>query len=534
MSHTFKFSAIATAALMAACGGGGSGGAADPADPLAAGAPGVPACGWIGKCDQDAPDTPGVPGTPGSAPVISAAPTTEPALEAAKSVLAALDASRAASIPAKGVDMFAMRDGCYLGDGRSKALSIAEWDAEPKAVASQQFAIGSTRGEAQVIAERSITNADGTPRREIDIKYATTFKDGSKNESVEETIISGSSSGSKMADGSTCTTPESKSDWRFFGNRKVVNTFVNTTNEVVDRTTLATGLPVSPAVIHRKYVTLGIQDPAKVATYTIISGPGLTTTVGGIAMTLKLIAPRLLRDAPEFAGKNGNFVNWKDDDNFRVCRTASGFFEFAETANCVLHGATSDRWEVSNPDPVALDTAFGAYGFAAGGVYTIKVYADDGWKTVNGQLGKTPIATYSSTLNNLPFSAAALAPAGGQSLYPARLSSSKTASEVGAAILAKSEYSLNLTWAAPGAMPDSRKFAHSNVYFFEQGRATAGTTFNPASRQTSLEYAGPTATALNATVPAAAAQLITPTYGEYGIQYNNRNGNNVRAVFVWQ
>lgn len=499
---TLKYSAIASAAFLAACGGSSG----DPAAPV------VP-------------------------PVVSVAPSTEPALEAATALLAKSDAVRATAIPATGSAYYGLADGCLLSNGFSKSFLVADFDAEPLAVASRQVEVGSTRSNIKVLADRTVTNADGTSRREIDIKFDETFKDGSKRNATADTvpnttIISGSSSGAKLPDGSNCTTSESKSDWRFYGNRKIVNTFVNATNEIIDRTSLATGLPLTTAVIHRKFVTLGVQDPAKVATYAIISGPGLTTT--GIAISLKLIAPRLLRDAPEFVGKNGNFVNWKDDDNFRVCRSTSGQFEVAETANCVLNGATSDRWEVSNADPVALDTAFAAFGFAAGGVYTVKVYGDDGWKTVNGQLGKTPIATYTPTLDNLPFSAAALAPAGLPSLYPARLTSSKTAAEVATAILSKAAYSLNLTWSAPGALPDGRPVAHTNVYFFEQGRASAGTTFNPASRQTALEFAGATATALNATVPAAAVQLVTPTYAEYGIQYSNRNGNTVRAAYVWQ
>ena len=506
MSHTLKFNAIASAALLAACGGGGSGDPAVPETPVASIPP----------------------------PVVSVAPTTEPALDAAKAFLAKFDALQSTNITT-GAAANSLSDGCYLANGRSKAYLVAEFDIDPLSVAGRQFLIGSTRSAPQVIAERTTTNSDGTTRREIDIRYVVNYKDGSKNDlTLQDTIISGSSASSKMADGSTCATPESMSDWRFFGNRKIVSTFVNATNETIDRTALATGLAITPPKLHRKFVTLGVNDPAKVATYAIISGPGLTTTVGGIAMTLKLVAPRLLRDAPEFAGKNGNFVNWKEDDNFRICRTTSGNFDFAETANCVSQGATSDRWEVSNADPVALDTAFAAYGFAAGGIYTIKVYGDDGWKTVNGQLGKTPIATYASTLEHLPFSAAALAPAGASSLYPALITSSKSAADVATAIRAKAAYSLNLTWSAPLVMPDGRPTAHTNIYFFEQGRASAGTAFNPASRQVGVEIAGATATALNATVPAAAAQLVTPTYAEYGIQYTNRNGNTIRAVYAWQ
>ena len=508
MSHTFKLSAIPFAAFLAAC-GGGSNSVIDAAAPAPTPAP----------------------------VVVSVAPSVEPALEAAKTFLAKYDALLATAIPTPGSAATALNDGCYLANGRSKAYIVADFDADPLAVASRQAGVGTVRSNVKVLADRTVANADGTSRREIDVKYDVAFKDGSKFESPadtvpEETIISGSSAGAKLADGSACATSESKSDWRFFGNRKIVTTFVNATNQFTDRSALATGLPLAPPLLHRKFVTLGVQDPAKLATYATITGPGL---ISSTSLTVKLVSPRLLRDAPEFAGKNGNFVNWKDDDNFRVCRNASGGNAAAEIADCVLNGATEDRWLApDNVNPAALDTAFAVYGFVAGGTYTINLFADDGWKTVNGQLGKTPIATYTSKLENLPFSAAALAPAGSQSLYPSVLTGSKTNAEVGTAILVKSPYSLNLTWSAPGAMPDGRKVAHTNVYFYEQGRASAGTTFNPASRQISIEYPGPTATALNATVPAAAAQLVTPTYAEIGIQYTNRNGNSVRAVYAWQ
>ena len=219
MSHAFKLSTISLAALLAACGGGGS-------DPVTTVAPPAP-------------------------PVASVAPSVEPALDAAKAFLARYDALFATAVPAPGSAAFALNDGCSLADGRSKAYIVADFDADPQAVASRQDVVGSKRSNVTVLADRTAPNADGSSRREIDIKFDITYKDGSKFESPagtvpDQTIVSGSSAGAKLADGSACTTPDSKSDWRFYGNRKLVRTAVSAVNERSDRTVLATGLPLSP------------------------------------------------------------------------------------------------------------------------------------------------------------------------------------------------------------------------------------------------------------------------------------------------
>ena len=67
---------------------------------------------------------------------------------------------------------------------------------------------------------------------------------------------------------------------------------------------LATGLPKVPNVVYSKYIQLGVQDPAKVATYATIEGPGLGIGANfGKPGALKLLSVRLLRDAPDLAGK---------------------------------------------------------------------------------------------------------------------------------------------------------------------------------------------------------------------------------------
>jgi hypothetical protein len=431
----------------------------------------------------------------------------------------------------------ALTDGCSLSDGYSRALAVAEYHADTLRVASRQFDIGSARTNVTVLADRNITTADGTTRREIDVEYVVNYLDGTKNENATQTLISGSSSGSKLTDGSTCATPENKADLRFYGNREIANTFVNASNERLDRVALATGSAVTPQVVYSAYVSLGVRDPAKVVTYATVSGPSLTVSGTTELVTLKLVSPRLLRDAPEFAGKNGNFVDWRDIDSFRVCRTTTSIFAKAEFADCVANGATSNSWGNFNlTDPAALDTAFNAWGFVANGKYTFKLYADDGWKTINGQLGKTPIATYTNILRNLPISTVALAGtvAAPANKFPLVLTTSKSAFDAAAEIKAKTAIASALTWSKPGVMPDGRAVALNTLWSYESGRATTGIANYPASRQFNPSYPLPTAAMATLIVPAAVAQLVTPTYAEATLEYSNRNGNFVRSLNTWQ
>jgi hypothetical protein len=494
-------------ALLAACGGGGDGTTATATPP-----------------------------TP-----TSSGPSQAVALDAAKAFLASYDATLATAIPTTGAAATALTDGCYLNEGQSKAYSIADFDADPKAVASRQLDIGSTRTNVQVVADRTATNADGTTRREIDIQYVVNYKDGTKDEVATETIISGSSSGAKLANGSACTTPDSKTDWRWYGNRRVVNTYVSATNERQQRTALATGVALNPAVTYSKYISLGIADPANVATYATVTGPGLgfaaSGSGNGTVGTLKLLSPRLLRTAPELTGKRGNTVNWLDTDSFRVCsNAAANNYAPADTVDCVANGASGNSWGwYNNTSGTALDTGFATTNIKAGDVYTFNIYNDDGWKTVNGQAGKTPIATYTRTLDALPYSAAVFAGTGPTTDSFARLTTvSKTPAETANAIKNKATMSFDAAWSAPGAMPDGRTAALRQTWVFESGQANATGGAWPASRQIDYSYPGARATSMTGVIPAPVAALVVPTYAEISLQYTNRNGNFVTSLYTFQ
>lgn len=457
-----------------------------------------------------------------------------PALAAAQATADAHSALLATAIPATGAAFLVDSDGCSLGDGRSKDYAVTDFDASPTSVASNQFRVGSVRSNYKVVADRSSTNPDGTGRREIDVTYDITYKDGSKAEGGDmNTLISGSSSGSTMADGSVCTTPENKADFRFFGNRKKVSTFVTATNDRFQRTVLATGLANATPVVYSKYISLGVQDPAKVATYATITGPGLVSASVG---TLKLLAPRLLRTDATLAGKRGNYVDSLDTDSFQICRSATGATVTADLADCAVGGAQSSSWGSFNfADATALDTSFALLGIKAGDVYTVNVYNDDGWKTINGQAGKMPIATYTSTLKNLPLSAAALAGTGTSTDLFARLvTSTKTPAELTTAIRAKTALPLAMSWTLPGTMPDGRALALNYVGTYEEGQANATGAQWPASKKFIGNYPGATATSLSFNFPAPVVALVVPTYAEVIFSYTNQNGNRVRSVSTMQ
>ena len=493
------------------------------------------ACGGGGDDDVTQPPPLAAP-APAPAPAPASTASTEPALPLARALLASYDASLATSIPTSGATANAFNDGCALNNGTSTAQGISEYDADPLRVARRQFEIGSTRSDVTVTTERTITNPDNTVRREIDVKFAVNYADGTKIESATTTLITGSSAGSTLADGSACTTSQDTASVRFLGNKRVANTFVNAWNEKNERFLLASGLENTPPVTYNRYIMLGIRDPAKIATYATISGPGLISAPG-VPASFKLVSPRLLRDDPLFAGKNGNFVDWRDTDTFRVCRTSTGSFAAADVADCVTNGATSPMWgSLNSTDPAAQDAAFDALGVTAGGIYTVNLYSGVGWKTVNGQASETPIASYTTTLENLPMSTVALAGTAAvpANMYPEFLTSSLTSPDIAANLRNKAAFSTDLTWAAPKALIHGKTASLNTLYSFEQGRATAGPAFNPASRQSTVSFPAPTALAATLNVPAPVPALVTPTYFEAALEYSNRNGNFIKAIRAFQ
>jgi hypothetical protein len=459
------------------------------------------------------------------------------ALEHAQAFIGLYSASIATSWPTTSGLGNAFVDACYLDNGNTKASAKAIFDLDPAdSIASNQYQVGSTRTNTTVMADRTVTNADGSTRREIDVNYQVNYTDGTVfvDPSSVTTLISGSSSGSVMQPGVACANPQSGSNWRFLGNRRLIDVQVRSWNYRTLTHSLATGaqIPTAPAsspVNYTKAVQFVTKDRNSFATYVVISGPGLPSS------GIKEVSTRLLRDDPLFAGKSGNYVDWKLYDNFRACRTTTGSVAAADVADCVQSGARSPYVGAFNTTAALADSNFDALGFGVGGTYTYKVYNDEGWKTVNGQSSQTPIATYTSTLRALPYSAVTLAGTGVDSdLYP-RFTSFSSAVDIATAFRTKAAFTTPLSFTALGALPDAAKFGFGDVFAYESGNASSLASFWPQSRQSKSVY--PAAGALSVTnfsVQAPNSVLVTPSFGELGIELSNRKRSWIASYLDFQ
>jgi hypothetical protein len=447
-------------------------------------------------------------------------------------LLASSDALWATAVPGSGATRLSLTDSCYLDDGGTKAYYVSYVDANLADVLKRDaFRIGEKRTNTQVLAVRNLTNPDSSTRQEIDVQYDITYTDGSVVIANPSTLISGSSAGS-------CATPQVSTELRFFGNRQLVQADVRARNQRDERYLISTGAPASPAVRYRRDVQFQIVDPMGNATYVIVSGNGPSAIVNGVQtpFSLKFISPRLLRSAAELVGKNGNYLNWLDDDSFRFCRISSTTdVPVASIADCVGQGATGNNWGINASSPnAAADTSFQNQGWLAGATYTFDVYSDDGWKTVNGHVGRTPIATYYTQLKNLPYSFVEMAGSGVTAdKFPRITFGGMTPVQVRANIVSATPSAMNLAWTAIPALSDSRPFRLFQGYEFFQGPKTGNATGvdYPGYRLQVFNYPGSTATSISALQPTAKlTDMSSKGYEEFTLQYRDRNYGQILSV----
>lgn len=445
-------------------------------------------------------------------------------------LLKATDTLYATRMPATGAERLQYADACYLHEGRSRAWYVNDVDSDVAAYQARDgFAVGRQTGNVQVLAQRLTTNADGSARREIDVQYDVTYPDGSADIGLTQTLISGSSAGTP-----NCSTAQTGSALRYLGNRKLVQVSARGRNIRDERYSLATGAAQSPAVNYRREVRWYIVDPEGRATYVIVNGPGPSAQVNGVGQpfSLKFVSPWVMRSAPEFAGRTGNYLNWQDDDGFRYCNVSGGGVPLASLADCSALGANSDSWGITTATPNA--TADGnhlAQGFVAGGTYVFSVYNDDGWKTVNGHVGRTPIAVYTATLNRLSYSFVEMAGSGTSTdKFPRLKFAGLTLTQVRNDVMSSKPTPLNLSWTSLGSLLDNRAFRLYQLWeFFSGPKAgnSAGTAF-PAYRYLQFRYPGSTASSLNGlAVTARPAELGAKTYNEFNLQYLDRNDSEI-------
>ena len=455
-------------------------------------------------------------------------------LDSIKAFLTSTDAVFATSLPGTGAERFKFTDSCSLSGGQSKAAAVKNYD-DNLAQAQQEsaFVIGSTKINVQVVAERKITNADGSSRLEVDITYDTVYKDGTTAKGTFATLVSGSSAG-------TCATPTNTADLRFLGDQRKVAADLQARNIRTDNFSLATGAPAAAIpTSQRRDIRFRVRDPANVATYAIVTGPGPAGATGQ-PFSLKLLSPRILRSAPELAGKIGNVTTLLDTDTFRICRVGGTALPTADVADCVGQGANSDNVGFSLTanvgDPAAQKTAddgFAAQGWVTGVNYTFAIYADDGWKTVNGQAGKTPIATYTTSLRRLPYTFAEMNSATSGASYPSFTTNLTTAQIAALFTGSGGPVMLNgLQAAAPSGEP---RTTLDSLFAVGIGpNVGAATTGYPRTEQSEPFYPGVNTTSGTVVIKGKNPATSATTFGEIGASYIDRNGRNLQRRWDFQ
>jgi len=465
-----------------------------------------------GGGDDESGTTP-TPTPPDPAPAVSTA-------ELVQNYVKATEALLAQQMPASGAERYALLDACYLGNGSTKDMLVSNWGAAQ--AQNNAYLVGRKMANVQVLAERKTANADGSARHEVDIGYDEQYTDGTATTALAETLVAGSTSGA-------CATPQTGNALRALGNQRVAAVGLLSRNRLDVRRQLANGEPhpQRPYAVRRE-VLFSIADPAKVATYAVVSwksGQG-----GSATSSLKFLSPRIARDAPEMQGLAGN-ANYGDGDRFRHCPSNANDNEAnAATADCATLGVTGDTWgwtftltndNPSNTDLTAMDTSFASSGLdTAGAEVTFVLYADDGWKTVNGQQGKTPVATYKVKLKNASYPFAQLP----LSSYPGLSNLTPAEADIAAAFKANGgTATAELQAAKPpaGGLP----LAAPTLYSFRQGLKDASAA-GPATVRTASITGTVAADGKTATIPFGGKPGGTSatTYGEFSLTYADRNG----------
>ena len=544
--------AVLSLAILAACGGGGGDTPAaappSPDAPVGAAPPVETAPPVVAPPPVVVPPVVAPPPVVVPPVVAPPPPIAGTSLSLAQAVAGRQDALLRTSIPTTAAAALSIDDGCYLSNGNTKAMLSAEIDANiTEYVAENAYRIGSTRTNMRVTAERNITNADGSTRREADVLYDINFTDGSKDVDVVNMVVTGSTAG-------LCATPQNSVEGRFLGNQRVVSVFVNARNDRNEQYSRTSGQLLPNAARYTNALQFGVSDPQGKAAYAIVTGPG-SFNINGVAtpFSVKLLSTRLLRDDLSLAGKNNNFSNWKARDTFRFCRTPASL---VGNANSPIPANVTDCTLGANNNLIgrdlnvtsagantalisALDQSFAAFGFVVGGTYTFKIYNDDGWKTVNGEAGKTPIATYTAVNDTLPYTFAQMVGTNGfgDHKFAKLVSSSLDPVQTAAALDSSAPSPLSITWSAPAAQADGRVFRFTEVGEFFQGAKTSNAVgaFFPAERYYKPTYLTGNSTAANAlAITPTPSSIQNKSYAEFGLYYTDRNRGRIFNFISFQ
>lgn len=481
------------------------------------------ACGGGGGGDNPNPPPAPEPTTPTPPPPSEPAPDTQ---QLVAEFVAAIEKITAEKMPSSGEERYAMVDACYLNQGNTRKALIEAWDASSEPAESSAYLVGRKLLNVKILAERQITNADGSTRQEVDIEYDEKYTNGVTAAGLTDSLVAGSSSGS-------CSTFQTGSQLRLLGNRRVLAVSLVSRNRVDVFRQMADGKPTASPMRLRREVLFHITDAASAATYVVVSWGGGDS--GTAARSLKYLSPRIARDAAEMQNIRGN-ANWQDTDRFRHCISNDRDNESnAATADCTGRGMSTDTWgwNTTNLDLKALaeaDAGFATLGLnQPGAPVTFAVYADDGWKTVNGQAGKTPIGTYVLNMKNVSFPFAQLS----LENYPMFNSIDPDEAKLAAAFQADGgtlKAQLQIASPPAGGLP----LMLTSLYSFRQGpkQGSSGVTnVRTVSIPGTTSADGATATIPFGGKPEGAANT---RYGEFGLGYGDRNGRELYYTLVFQ
>ena len=418
----------------------------------------------------------------------------------------------ATDVPATFAAANALTDSCYLSNGRDIAYNSNEWTVKTDLVrASLRYLVGAARSNLIVDSITKTTNADGSVTRRANIRWDVNFADGTKGLGYRNYLVYGNSA-------PVCTefgvgvAGTSKEGWRFVGEGRRVQTNVNPRSmlflhrSIVDNSSKGANFRQNRLQFNIfDYRGLGI-------TYVLVKGPALP------ASGVKMLMPVTLRDAPELQGKSGNYLNGKTSDQPKMCvyrDVANVVQRDAAQADCVANGGGRAYWLLSDSDIAALP---------ADAVYTIALYNDDGWKTVNGQSGKTPVYSYTDTLPQKPFTTAELA----ESAFPTLTGDSLATLAAFKGTSATVSLALTPTTPPSGAKP----MAYTGVFAYSEEHPTAA-GYWPSRYQDSQAYLAATATSANSVIPGKLSAADTVGYAEVQVVTGDRNGRTIRTDYFW-
>jgi hypothetical protein len=403
-------------------------------------------------------------------------------------------------------------DSCYLSDGWDRAYGTSRW-AEDLAGqrAANRYRVGATRSNLIVDSIGKTTNADGSVTRRAKVRYDVNYLDGTKAIAAENFLVYGNSA-PVCTEFGLSVAGTSKEGWRFVGEGRRVAANVDPRSmlfvhrSIVDNSSKGANSRQNRLQFNIfDYRGLGIA-------YVIVKGPALP------ASGVKMLMPVTLRDAPELQGKTFNYLNGKTSDQPKMCfyrDVANVVQRDAAQADCLANGGSRSYWLLSDSDIAALP---------ADAVYTIALYNDDGWKTVNGQSGKTPVYTYTDTLPQKPFTTAELA----ESAFPILTGDSLATLAAFKGTSATISLALTPTTPPSGAKP----MAYTGVFAYsEEHPSTAG--YWPSRYQDSQAYPAATATSVNSVIPGKLSGADTVGYAEVQVVTGDRNGRTVRTDYFW-